>query len=82
MREVKDRCHARVEGLERASVVAHVYVLCGVAGREGRAYAEEVIHESPVGADSSQGGLPGVPVCVDEAGHDHSAGSVDDLGVD
>ncbi len=81
MGEVQDGRDARVQRLERADEVADVDVLRGVAGGERRADPEEVVQQRPVRADPAQRGLPGVPMRVDEAGHDHPALRVDDLGI-
>ena len=43
--------------------------------------ATAILGERPVGADAAERGLPGVPVVVDEAGHDDPVGGVDHLGV-
>ena len=74
VREVEDRRDAGVERLERADEVARVDVLGGAARRDRHPHPAEVLHQRPVGADPPKRGLPGVPVGVDEPGHDDVTG--------
>ena len=82
VRPVEQRGDSAVQRLHRVDEVAGV----GVFGREESAQPEmqsgHVLPERPVGRDAAQERLPGVPVRVDEPGHDHRAGAVDDLRVD
>jgi hypothetical protein len=81
VRPVEQRRHAGVDRLERAEVVARVDVLRPVGGGELVEHDVEVAAEADVRRDAADHGLPGVPMRVDEPGHDDAARDVDDLGL-
>ncbi|MCQ0007091.1 hypothetical protein [Actinomadura madurae] len=81
VREVEDRRHTCVEGLQGAELVAQVHVSRGVRGGDREPDPVEVVGQRPVGADRAGLGLPGVPVGVDHPRCDDVAGDVEDLGI-
>jgi hypothetical protein len=81
VRPVDQRRDARVEALQRAGQVGRVDVLGPVERGERVEHLDEVVVERRVGGAAADRRLPGVPVGVDEAGHDEEALGLDDLGV-
>jgi hypothetical protein len=81
VRPVDQRGDAGVEALQGPRQVAGVDVVRLVERREGVQDLDEVVVQRRVGRAAADGGLPRVPVAVDEAGDQDLPGAVDDVGI-
>ncbi len=81
VRPVQHRGHAGVHRIDHPQKVSEVRILRPEVSAEAGMEAGEVVGESPVTGHGTQDCLPGVPVGVDEAGHDDRVRGVDHLGI-
>ena len=68
---INQRGGAAVDLVERPHQIRDAYVFRFEHCRQTRVHMLEVFKQRPVGSDATQAGLPGVHVCVDQAG-DHN----------
>lgn len=78
---IEQRGDAAIQRLERPQQVRRIDILGPIGRRKSGPDALEILAQGPIGRDTAQHALPGVPVGVDQARQDDHLRRIDDVGI-